>query len=139
MSLSGTGKAHGTGDPHFRQRGSTGALQGPALKFQIGGNRMRGRGLNSNKQRGGSMSKLDQEQRDSVPAREFAFPKQRKEPLEDAAHVRSAIARFNQVEEVTDDERDEAWKRIRAAARKFDVELEEGDWRELKAGGHHKR
>jgi hypothetical protein len=85
------------------------------------------------------MSKLDQDNRDDIPGRQFAFPEQRKEPLEDASHVRNAIARFNQVEGVTDHERDDAWKRIRAAARKFHVELEEGDWRELKAGGHHKR
>ncbi|SMP56100.1 DUF6582 domain-containing protein [Noviherbaspirillum suwonense] len=84
------------------------------------------------------MSKLDQEKRDEIPSREFAFPKQQKEPLEDASHVRNAIARFNQVEGVTDAERDEAWKRIRAAARKFDVEMEEGGWRELKHGGHRK-
>lgn len=84
------------------------------------------------------MSKLDQEKRDEIPSREFAFPKQQKEPLEDASHVRNAIARFNQVDGVTDAERDEAWKRIRAAARKFDVEMEEGGWRELKHGGHRK-
>jgi hypothetical protein len=85
------------------------------------------------------MSKLNQDQRDDIPARQYAFPKQRKEPLEDASHVRNAIARFRQVEGVSDQERDEAWTRIRAAARKFDVELGEGDWRELKEGGHHKR
>jgi len=79
------------------------------------------------------MSKLDQENRDDMSAREFAFPKQRKEPLEDASHVRSAIARFRQVQGVTDSERDEAWKRIRAAAKKFDVELNEDDWREIGA------
>ena len=45
------------------------------------------------------MSKLDQEDRDDLSSQNFAFPKQRKEPLEDASHVRSAIARFNQVEE----------------------------------------
>jgi hypothetical protein len=77
------------------------------------------------------MSKLSQEQRDEMPAREFAFPKQRKEPLEDASHVRNAIARFDQVKDVTDKERDEAWERIRAAARKFGVEISEGSWREL--------
>ncbi len=81
------------------------------------------------------MSKVDQEQRDAMPEREFAFPAQRKEPLEDAAHVRTALARFNQVKDVTDAERDAAWKRIRAAARKFGVEMDEGDWRELKSGG----
>jgi hypothetical protein len=78
------------------------------------------------------MSKLNQEQRDETPTREFAFPKQRKEPLEDASHVRNAIARFDQVKDVTDKERDEAWERIRAAARKFGVEISEGSWRELR-------
>lgn len=85
------------------------------------------------------MSKLDQEDRDELPGRQFAFPKQRKEPLEDAAHVRNAVARFGQVKDVTDAERDEAWKRIQAAARKFDVELDEKDWREIAAGGKDKR
>ena len=77
------------------------------------------------------MSKLDQEHKDDIGSGQFAFPKQRKEPLEDASHVRNAIARFNQVKDVTDDERDAAWKRIRAAAHKFKVEMEEGSWREV--------
>ena len=78
------------------------------------------------------MARLDQEDRDALDKRQFAFPKQRKEPLEDARHVRNAVARFNQVEGVTDAERDEAWKRIQAAAKKFHVDLEERSWRELK-------
>jgi hypothetical protein len=65
----------------------------------------------------------------------FAFPREEKEPLNDASHVRNAIARFNQVEGVTDAERDAAWKRIRSAAKKFGVEMMEGDWRELAHGG----
>lgn len=81
------------------------------------------------------MAKLEQKDRDDMPKREFAFPKQRKEPLEDASHVRNAIARFNQVKDVSDEERDAAWQRILAAARKFDVEVAEGSWRELKGGG----
>ena len=81
------------------------------------------------------MSKLNQKERDEIPSKEFAFPKEEKEPLEDAAHVRDAIARFNQVQGVTDAERDEAWKRIRSAAKKFDVEVKETDWRELAHGG----
>src|SRR5581483_3416162 len=64
----------------------------------------------------------------------FAFPKERKEPLTDAAHVRNAIARFDQVEGVTDTERDEAWRRINSAARKFDVDVSAGDWRDLFKG-----
>ena len=84
------------------------------------------------------MSKLDQKHRDEIPDSKYAFPKQEKEPLNDAAHVRNAIARFNQVEGVTDAERDEAWKRIRTAAHKFHVEMEEGGWRELAHGGKNK-
>ena len=61
----------------------------------------------------------------------FAFPKERKEPLNDAAHVRNAIARFDQVEGVSDAERDQAWKRIVTAAKKFGVDVSENDWREL--------
>jgi hypothetical protein len=62
---------------------------------------------------------------------EFAFPDERKEPLNDAAHVRNAVARFNQVEGVSDAERDRAWQRITAAAKTYDVELSEKSWREL--------
>jgi len=77
------------------------------------------------------MTKLDTAQRKAVPTGTFAFTKQRKEPLENAAHVRNAIARFNQVEDVTDAERDTAWKRIQAAAKKYGVEVVEKSWREI--------
>ena len=79
------------------------------------------------------MSTLDQKHRDKIPEKEFAFPKEEKEPIHDAAHVRNAIARFNQVRDVTDADRAAAWKRIVAAAKKFDVEVNEKDWRELHA------
>ena len=69
--------------------------------------------------------------KDRLKDAQFAFPDQRKEPLNDAAHVRNAIARFDQVEDVSDAERDEAWKRILRAARRFDVEVEASSWREL--------
>jgi hypothetical protein len=78
-----------------------------------------------------SMSDLSEKQRDSLDDDKFAFPKQRKEPLEDASHVRNAIARFDQVEGVSDDERDAAWKRIKKAADKYGVEVSEKSWREL--------
>jgi hypothetical protein len=70
-------------------------------------------------------------EKDHLADKEFAFPKQRKEPLVDARHVRNAIARFDQVEDVTDTARDQAWKRILRAAKKFDVEVSEADWRKL--------
>jgi uncharacterized protein DUF6582 len=66
-----------------------------------------------------------------LDASDFAFPKERKEPLTDASHVRNAISRFNQVKGVSDAERDAAWKRITAAAKKFDVEVSETSWREI--------
>ena len=65
---------------------------------------------------------------------EFAFPRQRKEPLTDARHVRNAIARFDQVEDVADSERDAAWRRIRTAAMKYDIEVTARGWRELFRG-----
>jgi len=77
------------------------------------------------------MSKLNDKERENLPESAFAFPKERKEPLVDARHVQEAIARFDQVKDVTNKERDEAWKRIQHAAKKFDVELQEKDWREL--------
>ncbi len=77
------------------------------------------------------MTKLDAAHRKAVPTGTFAFAKQRKEPLENAAHVRNAIARFNQVEGVTDAERDTAWKHIKAAAKKYGVEVNESSWREI--------
>ena len=77
------------------------------------------------------MTKIDAKQRDALDSRQFAFSKQRKEPLENASHVRNAIARFNQVEGVTDSERDEAWKHVKAAAKKFGVEVHEKSWRDI--------
>ena len=56
------------------------------------------------------MTKLDAEHRDRILSTHFAFPEQRNEPLEDASHVRNAMARFDQVEGVNDADRDEAGK-----------------------------
>jgi hypothetical protein len=84
---------------------------------------------------------LSTAEKNKLDDKEFAFPTERKEPLVDATHVRNAVARFDQVEGVTDTERDEAWRRIQAAAKKFGVELEEKSWRELFDGNktHKKR
>jgi hypothetical protein len=80
-------------------------------------------------------SGLSTAEKDRLPDKDFAFPKERKEPLTDARHVRNAIARFDQVEGVTDKERDEAWRRIVRAAKRFDVEVQEKSWRDLFKGG----
>lgn len=76
-----------------------------------------------------------QKEENEMSSETFAFPRERKEPLNDASHVRNAIARFDQVEGVTDSEREEAWRRINAAAKKFGVEVHERSWRELMKGG----
>ena len=78
---------------------------------------------------------ISTKRREQIPAEKFAFPKQRKEPLNDASHVRNAIARFDQVEGVSDSEREAAWRRIRAVARKYGVEVSARGWRSLMKGG----
>src|SRR6201998_1870875 len=74
---------------------------------------------------------LSTRQQNRMPTPKFAFPKERKEPLNDARHVRNAIARFDQVEGVSDAERSAAWRRIKSAAAKFDIDVAAHDWREL--------
>ena len=91
----------------------------------------RARGKNVPRKTGGLSTAEENRMAESA----FAFPDERKEPLTDAAHVRNAVARFDQVEGVTDAERDRAWKRIQAAAGKFDVDVSADDWRELFKGG----
>ena len=63
-----------------------------------------------------------------LPDTVFAFPKQRKEPMTDAKHVRNAVARFDQVEDVSDDDRTLAFANIKKAAKHYDVELTERIW-----------
>ena len=78
--------------------------------------------------RGSGMSTVE---KNDLSTEKFAFPKERKEPIHDATHLRNAIARFDQVEGVSDAERDRAWKRIMAAAKRFDVEVSAKTWRDL--------
>lgn len=66
-----------------------------------------------------------------MPDSAFAFPRLRKEPLNDASHVRNAIARFDQVRDANDAEREEAFRRIKRAAKRYGVEMTEGRWQEL--------
>lgn len=76
-------------------------------------------------------NQLDTADRDAMPDSAYAFPRLRKEPLNDAGHVRNAIARFDQVRDATDAERREAFDRIRRAAKKFDVEMTAERWQDL--------
>lgn len=69
--------------------------------------------------------------RSNLPDSVFAFPKQRKEPMTDAQHVRNAVARFDQVLDVPDDDRALAFANIEKAAKHYGVNLSETDWHEL--------
>jgi hypothetical protein len=66
-----------------------------------------------------------------LPASVFAFPKQRKEPLTDARHVRNAVARFDQVTGVSDADRELAFANIRKAADHYGIDLSETSWQDL--------
>jgi hypothetical protein len=66
-----------------------------------------------------------------LPDSVYAFPKQRKEPLTDAQHVRNAVARFDQVIDVSDADRALAFANIEKAANYYDVNLAETSWRDL--------
>ncbi len=77
------------------------------------------------------MADLSEKERDELPDSAFAFPKQRKEPLTDASHVRNALARFDQVDDVSEADRELAFANIRKAADHYGVDVEETSWREL--------
>jgi hypothetical protein len=70
-------------------------------------------------------------ERNELPASAFAFPAQRKEPLTSASHVRSALNRFDQVQDVTDADRALAFENIRRAASCFGVDMTEQSWHDL--------
>ena len=66
-----------------------------------------------------------------LPETAFALPKQRKEPLTDASHVRNALARFDQVEDASDADRELAFANIKKAADHYDVEVSAKSWKDL--------
>jgi len=72
-----------------------------------------------------------------LPDSVYAFPKQRKEPLTDAKHVRNAVARFDQVADVPESARELAFANIKKAAEYYGVDLGESSWQEL--GVHPQR
>ena len=75
--------------------------------------------------------RLSTADRDALPTTAFAFPGKRKEPMTDATHVRDAMARFDQVKDVTDSERDLAFSNIQKAAKHFDIRMKETDWHQF--------
>jgi hypothetical protein len=69
--------------------------------------------------------------RAELPESVFAFPRQRKEPLTDASHVKNPLARFDQLEGVSDADREIAFANIKKAAQYYGVDVKENSWREL--------
>jgi len=80
----------------------------------------------------------DLTKRSDLPDSVYAFPDKRKEPLTDASHVQNALARFDEVQDVTDDERDLAFANIKAAAEHYGVDLDETDRHQLGKRPHTK-
>jgi hypothetical protein len=81
---------------------------------------------------------LSSKERDDLPDSVFAFSKQRKEPLTDASHVKNALARFDQVQDVSDKDRDLAFANIKKAAEHYGIEVAEENWRQLGKKPHTK-
>ncbi len=81
---------------------------------------------------------LSSKDRDNLPESMFAFPKQRKEPLTDASHVKNALARFDQVEGVSDGDRDVAFANIKKAAKHYGIDVDEENWHQLGKKPHTK-
>ena len=81
---------------------------------------------------------LDSKDREKLPDSAYAFPKQRKEPITDASHVKNALARFDQVEGVSDSDRDLAFENIKKAADHYGINVEEKSWHDLGKHPHTK-
>jgi hypothetical protein len=81
---------------------------------------------------------LSTQERDRLPDSVFAFPRQRKEPLTNATHVKNALARFDQIEGVSDVDRDLAFANIKKAAEHYGIDVEERSWHDLGKRPHTK-
>ena len=65
---------------------------------------------------------LTTKKRNKLKTDTFAFPKQRKFPLNDANHVRSAMSYFGSVKDVSEAEKRTAYRKILRAAKKFGID-----------------
>jgi hypothetical protein len=72
------------------------------------------------------MATLDTQDRDKLRSTQFAYVDKKGEehlPINDASHVRNAIARFNQTEFESKAAKERARKKILSAAKRYDVEV----------------
>ena len=76
------------------------------------------------------MAELDTKDREKLQKDQFAYvDKEGGEhlPINDEAHVRNAIARFNQTKFQSDTAKEEARHKILAAAKRHDIEVKDDD------------
>ena len=76
------------------------------------------------------MAQLDAADREKIDKRQFAYVDKSGEghlPIHDEAHVRNAIARFNQTEFESETAKQAARKKILAAAKRHGIEVAEDD------------
>jgi hypothetical protein len=74
------------------------------------------------------MATLDTRDRDKLRSSQFAYVDSdggEHLPINDASHVRNAIARFNQTEFESKAAKERARKRVLSAAKRFDIEVDE--------------
>jgi hypothetical protein len=72
------------------------------------------------------MATLDTKDREKLRSSQFAYVDKKGEehlPINDASHVRNAIARFNQTEFESQAGKERARKKILSAAKRLDVEV----------------
>jgi len=76
------------------------------------------------------MAQLSQQQRDKLPASAFAYVDKAGErhlPINDEQHIRNAIARFDQTDFETAAAKERARRKIVAAAKRHDIEVDAAD------------
>jgi len=76
------------------------------------------------------MPELDAQDRDDLRKDQFAYVDTdggEHLPINDAAHVRNAMARFNQTDFESKTAKEAARKKILAAAKRYDIEVDEDD------------
>ncbi len=86
-----------------------------------------------------SSDTLSAGERNNMSDTTYAFPNERKEPLNNASHVRNAIARFDQVKGVSPAEKKTAFKKIKTAAKKLGVDMSSTSSSELAKKGSAKK
>jgi uncharacterized protein DUF6582 len=76
------------------------------------------------------MAELDTRDRDRLRDSQFAYVDRQGDghlPINDASHVRNALARFNQTEFESKAAKERARRKILAAAKRYDIEVAEDD------------